>query len=1045
VWLSDTSVKRPVLATVINLLLVVFGVVALLSITVREYPDIDPPIVSVRTDYAGASAAVIETQITQIIEDQIAGIEGIKSIASSSRDGDSRITIEFNLDRDIDAAANDVRDRVSRVLDNLPDEADPPEVTKADADASPILWMVLSSERMTPLELSDYANRYLSDRFASIDGVSRIFVGGDRTPAMRVWLDRKQLTARNLTVADVEAALRAQNVELPAGRIESLDREFTLRTARLFRSVDEFSRMVVAQTTDGYAIRLGDVARVEVAAEDERGDFRANGVPAVGMGVVKQSKANTLTVARAVKQQMAIVADGLPDGMKIRVNSDFSLFIDASLRAVLKTLAEAGLIVIAVIFIFLGNLRTTLIPAVTVPISLLASFIFLSALGFSINILTLLALVLAIGLVVDDAIVVVENIHRRIELGEPPLLAAYRGTREVGFAVIATTAVLIAVFTPIALLGGNVGRLFREFALALAAAVACSSVVALTLSPVMAALFLKPHDHSKAPGLIERFSLCLERLSERYRRVLATLLTRSYVAVGAIAVLLMGCYLLVRQLPAEVTPAEDRGQFSVQLAGPEGASFEYTRRYVSQIESALVKQLGQGEIDRLIVRQPGFGGGDDVNTATMVASLVDWNARERSTADVAAEFNTELGQITAVRAVANPRGSFGGGFGQPVQLVIGGGTYEELAQWRDRLMARIQRENPRLLRLDSDYKETKPTVEIVVDTDRAGDLGISMQTIGRTLETLMSGRRVTTYVDRGEEYDVILQAERSERATAADVDDINVRSASSGQLIPLANVISMREVAGASTYNRYDRMRAITLSASLASGYPLGEALSYLESIAREELPATARLSYKGESQELKEASAALYLTFVLALAVVFLVLAAQFENWLHPLVIMTTVPLALFGALLALWLSGNTLNIYSQIGIVMLIGLAAKNGILIVEFANQRRDAGLAFTDALLEAAQVRLRPVLMTSIATCAGVVPLMLAAGASSEARRVLGLVIFFGVGFSTLLTLFVVPALYQLLCKGTGSPGVRAKLLNRLQGTYPNQNLDQRESD
>ena len=1034
-WLSDISVKRPVFATVINLLLVVFGVVALLSITVREYPDIDPPIVSIGTNYAGASAAIVETQITQIIEDQIAGVEGIKSISSSSRDGSSRITIEFNLGRDVDAAANDVRDRVSRVLNNLPEEADPPEVTKADADASPILWMVLSSDRLSPLELTDYADRYLLDRFASVDGVSQIRIGGDRRPAMRIWLDRRQLAARNLTANDIEDALRRQNVELPAGRIESSEREFTLRTSRLYMTTADFEQLVIARMADGFPIRLRDVARVEVAPEEERGDFRANGVPAVGLGIIKQSKANTLTVAQAVKAQMAAIAPDLPEGMSIRVNSDFSLFIEASLNAVVQTLLEAGLIVVAVIFIFLGNFRATLIPAVTVPISLLASFIFLSALGFSINILTLLALVLAIGLVVDDAIVVVENIHRRIELGEPPLLAAYRGTREVGFAVIATTAVLIAVFAPIALLGGNVGRLFREFALALSAAVACSSIVALTLSPVMAALLLKPHDANQAPGLIERFSQFLDRMSGGYRKVLAQLIQRSSLAVGVIAALLAGSYLVVRLLPQEVTPIEDRGQFSVQVSAPEGASFEYTQRYLGQIESELVKKLGQGELDRMILRQPGFGGGDDVNTGTMVVSMVDWKARERSTTEIAADFNGMLSSITAVRASANQRGSFGGGFGQPVQVVLGGGTYEELAQWRDTLIDRIQRENPRLQRLDSDYKETKPTIEIEIDTNRAGDLGIPVQVIGRTLETMMGGRRVTTYIDRGEEYDVMLQAERNDRASPTDVADIYVRSTTSGQLVPLSNVVTLREVAGAASYNRYDRLRAVTLSASLAPGYTLGEALSYVERIAREELPSTARISYKGESRELKESSAALYLTFLLALAVVFLVLAAQFENWVHPLVIMTTVPLALFGALLALWLSGNTLNIYSQIGIVMLIGLAAKNGILIVEFANQRRDKGVAFTEALLEAAQVRLRPILMTSIATCAGVVPLMLAAGASSEARRVLGLVIFFGVAFSTLLTLFVVPALYQLLCQRTGSPGRRSAALDRQQEAHP----------
>jgi multidrug efflux pump len=1021
-------VKRPVLATVLNLLLVVFGIVALLGISVREYPDIDPPVVSVRTDYPGASAAVVETQVTQIIEDQVAGIEGIRTLESSSRDGSSNITIEFQLSRDIDAAANDVRDRVSRVLNDLPDKADPPEVTKADVDADPILYLVLSSDRYSRVELTDYADRYLADRIGSMDGVSAVRIIGERKPAMRIWLDREALAARNLTPLDVENALNTQNVERPAGRIESAEREFTLRTAKPYQTPENFSQLVISSTPEGYPIRLRDVARVEVAPENERNEFRANGQPAVGLGVIKQSKANTLTVARAIKDDLGEIARGLPQGMQIGVNSDFSLFIEASLKSVVRTLIEAGIIVVVVIYLFLGNLRATLIPAVTVPISLVTSFIFLSLLGFSINILTLLALVLAIGLVVDDAIVVVENIHRRMEMGEPPLLAAYRGVREVGFAVIATTAVLIAVFTPLALLTGNVGRLFREFALALAAAVGCSAFVALSLSPVMASLLLKAQEHQER-GPLAAFRRMLDRGAAAYGRSLAVVVHRGGIVVIAVIGLIAATYLLLRTLPQEMTPVEDRGQFFIRVTAPEGASFEYTARHLSQVEQMVFSRLGKGEVERMLMRIPGPGGADAVNTGQVMATAVDWESRHRTVGEISEEIGKEAAKISGIRSVAVQRGSFGQRPGQPLQVVIGGGSYEELAEWRDRIFARIEKENPRLLRLDSDYKETKPTLKLDIALDRAGDLGVAVESVAQTLETLLSGRRVTTYIDRGQEYHVMVQAARNERSSPADVSNVYVRSASTGQLIPLSNLVSLKEIASSASYNRTDRLRSITLSASLAPGYTLGEALNYVERVVREELPGSARLTFKGESRELRESSAALLFTFVLALLIVFLVLAAQFESWLHPLVTMTTVPLAVFGALLALFVSGNTLNIYGQIGIVMLIGLAAKNGILIVEFANQRRDAGLPFTEALLEAAQVRLRPIVMTSVATCAGVVPLIFAHGASSEARHVLGLVIFCGVALSMVLTLYVVPAFYQMLCRRTGSPGEKARALEK----------------
>ncbi|MFP5356873.1 MAG: efflux RND transporter permease subunit [Gammaproteobacteria bacterium] len=1030
-WLSDTSVKRPVFATVINLLLIVFGLFSLLSMSVREYPNVDPPVVSVRTNYLGASAAVVETQITQIIEDQIAGIEGIKSISSSSRDGSSNITVEFQLTRDIDAAANDIRDRVSRVLNNLPDQADPPEVVKADSDANPIMWLVLTSPRMNNLELSDYADRYIADRFATVDGVSQIRLGGDRRYAMRIWLDRLQLAARGLTVEDIETALNQQNIERPAGRIESAEREFSLRTTRAFRTPEDFAQLVLRRSSDGFPVRLGEVARIELGAENPRGSFRANGVPSLGLGIIKTSTANTLAVAQGVRAEMQRLLPGLPEGMKLELNYDSSEFISSALQEVVMTLLYAAVFVIAVIYLFLGSARATLIPAVTVPISLLASFIFLYAFGFSVNILTLLALVLAIGLVVDDAIVMVENIHRRLELGEPPLLAAYRGAREVGFAIVATTIVLVAVFTPLAFLDGNVGRLFREFALAMAAAVACSSIVALTLAPVLAAWLLKKHDgHNRFSGWLD---LAFDRLERRYRRSLGAVVERPVFSALALLGLGAGVALLFQQIDKEFAPFEDRGGFFVRLNAPEGASVDYTQRQLDLIEQPLMARVGE-EVERVLLRLPGFGGGDDVNTGIAIVTLKHWSQRERNSEQVAQDISAEIGDLPGARAFITQRSGFGVRFGQPVQVAIGGGTYEELAQWRDRVMARAQ-QNPGLQRLDSDYRETKPQIELSVDISRAADLGVPVSSVARALETFMGGRRVTTFQQQGEEYDIIIQAPDRERRAPDDLSDIYVRSATDGALIPLSNLMTRNEKAAAASLNRLNRLRTITISANLAPGYTLGEALEFMERVVREELPENAQLSYTGESREFKESGQALFLTFAMALLIVYLVLAAQFESFVHPLAIMTTVPLAVFGSLGALWLLGMTLNIYSQIGVVMLIGLAAKNGILIVEFANQQRDAGKEFLDALLTASAIRLRPILMTSISTLAGAMPLILASGAGSEARQILGVVIFFGVAFATLFTLYVVPSFYALICRRTHSPEHVAHQLADLQQTAP----------
>ncbi len=1032
--LSDISVTRPIFASVLSLLLVAFGLVAFDRLPLREYPDIDPPVVSVDTTYPGAAANVIENRITRLIEDRIAGVEGIESIESVSEDGRSAITIRFSIARDIDGAANDIRDRVASVVEDLPIEADPPEIRKVDANEDVIMWLNLASDRMTVPELTDYANRYLVDRFSVIDGVARVRTGGGQNFAMRIWLDRAALAARRLTVADVEAALRAENVELPAGSIQSLDRQFSVRVDRTFNTAEDFARLVLARGADGYLVRLGDVARVERGTDEDRTFFRGNGVPMVGVGIVKQSTANTITVAEAAKAEMERINATLPEGMSLKQSYDTSIFVKGAIFEVYKTLAIAIGLVVLVIFLFLGSVRATLVPAVTVPVSLVATFIVLLALDFSVNILTLLALVLAIGLVVDDSIVVLENIHRRIEqYGETRLVAAYRGTRQVGFAVVATSLVLVAVFVPIAFLQGDIGRLFAEFALTMVAAVAFSTFVALTLSPMLASQVLAP-GRLDAGGLGGTAGRVLGWVRSGYRRMLGLFLDHKW-WIGLLFLATLGAAVwLMQTIPQEYAPREDRGAFFIMVNGPEGASYDYMVEYMDEIERRMLPYAESGEAIRVLVRAPrSFGGAQIYSTGFVIVVLNDFSQR-RSAWEIMDEMRVQLADLPGITAFPVMRQGFGARIQKPVQFVIGGGTYEELAAWRDILLARVEEDNPGLTGIDWDYKETKPQLRVAIDYDRAAEIGVSVSAIGRTLETMLGSRRVTTYIDTGEEYDVILEGERRQQRTPASLENIYVRSERSGQLIPLANLVEITEIADSQSLNRYNRLRAITIEANLAEGLALGEALEYLERLVAEHLPEQVQIDYKGLSQDFRDSASGVLFVFLLGLAVVFLVLAAQFESWIHPLVIMLTVPLAMAGALFGLWVSGQTMNLYSQIGLIMLVGLAAKNGILIVEFANQLRDQGWAFREALLEATDVRFRPIIMTGITTAAGSIPLLLSSGAGAETRTVIGTVILSGVLAATLFTLFVVPVAYDLLARRTGSPGdVKRRLTQESEPT------------
>lgn len=1031
--LSDVSVKRPVFATVISLLLIVLGILSFLQVPVREYPDTSPPIVSVSTSYPGASAEIVETQITQLIEDQINGVEGVTSINSSSSDGSSRISIEFRVGRDIDQAANDIRDKVSRITRRLPEGVDPPEIAKADADSRPIAFFNLVSSQMSFLELNDYADRYIADQFAVIDGVANVTVRGTGGYAMRVWLDRVALAARGLTVTDVESALRRQNIELPAGRVDSNDREFTVRVDRVYQTPDDFRQLVITRGNQGQLVTLGEVARVELGPATNRTMYRGNGVDAVGLGIVRQSTANSLEVLQksvAIAEQINAT---LPDHMELVLSNSDAEFIEYAIDSVYKTIIETVILVSLVIYMFLGSFRLMLIPAVTIPVCLLSAFMIMLAFGLTINLITLLALVLCVGLIVDDSIVVLENIQRRVESGEPPLLAAFNGARQVGFAVIATTLVLLAVFMPVVFMEGNMGILFYELAITVGGAVAVSSLLALSLTPMMSSKLVSSQAHESF--LTRIVDKVFRWLRQSYREALEFALRIRLVVVAGLFVL-MGCvYLLWTMVPSEFAPTEDQGVFTVRITGPEGASMSYMQDQINTLQDLALPALEAGDIKSISFMLPGFGGGSSgVSSAMSIVALPDWEVRTKSTQQVMNEMRALWSNLPGLEINMFMRsGLVRGGGGLPVQFVISGRTFEELVEWRDVLIERGEASGM-FTRMTSDYLETRPGLTITVDKTRAADLGVSIQTIGRTLQAMMSESRVTTFADRGEEYDVILQAEESQRATPDDLTNIYVRSESSGQLIPLANLITIENSSAPNALNRYMRMRSITLSAGLQPGITLEEGLNFLENVVRTELPEHAQVGYKGESLELKESSGGLALIFGMALLIVFLVLAAQFESFVHPFVIMTTVPLAIFGALVGLLLTDGTLNIYSNIGLIILVGLAAKNGILIVEFANQIRDEGVPFREALIEASVLRLRPVLMTAMATVMGAVPLMMSTGAGSESQNLLGVVIFSGVSMAALMTLFVVPVVYDLLARNTGSPQAVSRLLAALQSKY-----------
>ncbi len=1027
--LSDVSIRRPVFASVISLLLCVAGIAGLMGLPVREYPQIDPPIVSVNTAYKGASNEVIESRVTEVIERAVAGIEGITNISSFSQNDRSSISIEFDVNRDPDAAAADVRDRVGRVLARLPDGVDAPVIQRVDSNAQAILWIGVTSTKLDALELTDLLRRTMVDRLATVPGVASVNIGGERRYAMRIAINRTALAARRLTVQDVETAIKRQNVDLPGGRLTSSQRELTVKTDSKLSTREEFANIVV-WNGNGYQVRLGEIANVEVGAEDERFEFFASGKTAIGLGIIRQSTANTLSVAENVAAELNLLRASLPEGTTAEILYNEARFIRASIDGVLKTLAEGIGLVILVILVFLRSWRSTLVAGIAIPVSIIPTFAVLWMFGFSINVLTLLAIVLAIGIVVDDAIVEVENIHRRIEDGEPPLLASFIGAREIAFAVIATTITLISVFVPIAFMSGQTGRLFREFGVTLATAIFFSGVVARTLTPMMCSKLLSSH-HGRIHHLTEPLFEAMNRI---YARVLKRALAAPLIVIAVGAAISFGAVQLFKLVPKEFSPVEDRGIIIVPVTAPESASLAYTRARVREVEALLKPYFDNGTVESsLTIVAPGFQRPAPVNAGLVIVRLTPWGQRKVSQQQLQRELLGRVQQVPGARVFPiNPPSLGQRGFRQPIEFVIGGPDFATLAAWRDIVMEKATATGL-FLNLDSDYTERQPDLRVKIDRTRAADLGVSIEAVGRSLELMFGEREVSTFVDRGIEYSVIMQAREQDRVRPDDLKNVFVRTAS-GDLVPLSNLVSLSEMAGPQKLNRFDRLRSIKISGSLASGVTLGQALDTLDAIARDNLPAEARIGYDGQSKEYRKASSSLYLTFGFALLVVFLVLAAQFESWIAPAVIMITVPLALTGALAILLVTNQTLNVYSQIGMILLIGIMTKNGILIVEFTNQLRERGVALYDAILEASEMRLRPILMTSIATICGAVPLATSSGAGAEARSAIGWVIIGGASLSTLMTLFLVPVVFLLAGRFTNPRSTIGDLLDEMQERF-----------
>ncbi|MEK9959148.1 MAG: efflux RND transporter permease subunit [Pelagibacteraceae bacterium] len=1035
-FLTDLSIKRPVVATVMSLVLVIFGIVTFNKIPLRELPDVETAKVNIRTDYNGASAYIIDTQITQKIEERVGGTPGVITIESTSEDERSSIDLEFDLNVDLDVAANDVRDRIARIVDDLPEQAEPPQVFKASAARTTTMWLAFQSERMNGLELTDYADRYLKDAFANIPGVGLIRLGGEREFSLRIWLDPVAMAARDITTDELENILKKENVEFPAGKLESKNIDLVIKVEKAYKDLRDYQELILKRAPDGSITKLKDIAKVEFGALNTSTLFKGNGKDTVGIGIYQQSTANTIEVAKRIKDKIKEIEPTLPSGSKLTVSFDRSEYIEAAITEVYKTIIISVILVVIIIYLFLGNLTGVLIPAVTIPVGLISTFLAIYLAGFTLNLFTLMALVLAIGIVVDDAIVMGENISRRMDLGETNLVAAYRGSRQVAFAILATTVVLVAVFLPLVFIKGLIGRLFMEMAVTLSFAVCISTFVALSLSPMIGSRYLKTKKSNSQ--IVKKFNNFFVRWEKIYTETLAIIINKQNAdfkfLIGVIA--LTGFLYSITN--KELLPKEDRGVFFVIVKAPEGSGFDYTSKKAEEIEKMFLPELGKGEIRRLLLRVPGFGkSSKQLNSAFIIVLLENWSDRKRSGQEI---LRSAFGKISKVPGViafpVMPQSIRSGGVEKPVQFVLLGNTYDKLDEWKKIVIAEA-RKNPNLVSIEDDYNLNKPELKVEINNQKAADLGISIQSIGNAIQTMFGSKQVTKYTKDGKEYSLVLQSNLQNRREPSNLNKIYVRSSVTGKLIPLSNLVKISESATAPFLSRYNRQRAVTITARIVGNYTLDDALTFLQKVVKEKLPEEVRIGYKGESEEYKKTNVGLYLIFLLALVTAYLSMAAQFESWRHPFTIMISVPFAIFGGIVGLLLVGSSLNIYSQIGLIILIGLAAKNGILIVEFANQLRVEGRNIVQAVLEASKIRFRPILMTSISTIVGVLPLILGSGPGEASRLTIGIVIFMGMIFTTFFTLYIIPVVYLAIGKNTGRiDAVEIELERQLK--LPNKN-------
>ena len=1016
-YLTDLSIKRPVVATVMSLILVIFGLVVFNEIPTDELPDVERPIVTIQTNYQGASAEIVDTQITQKIEDRVGGTPGLINIESMSEDGSSRIEMTFKSDLDLDNVANDVRSFVARVVDELPEEASAPEVYKQSAGFRTTMWMSFSSDFMSDMELTDYADRYLTDYFATVEGVGRVRLGGEREISLRIWLDPIALAARDLTTQEVEQTLRSENLEFPSGRIESKDIDLTIKLENAYDKIETYKNLPLKKSFDGSITKLSDVARVEFGPVSTRTVFKGNGKQVVGIGIYQQSDANTIKVANRLKKKIKEIQPTLPDGTSLEVSFDRSNYISTAIYEVYKTLVIALILVTIIIYLFLGNIRALVVPIIALPVSLISTFLAIYFFDFSINLFTLMALVLAIGIVVDDAIVMLENIVRRVEKGETSLVAAYKGSKQVSFAIIATTLVLVAVFIPLIFIKGLSGTLYTQTAVTLSFAVIISSFVALSLSPMIASkVLVKKNIKSKVS---QKFEISLNKFRDFYKRTLLFWLKRKKEIIIFLIIILFLTTSVFLYAPKELMPKEDRGAFFVIIKAPESSGFEYTSSKSQEIEGFLLPEVGKGEYRRLLLRVPGFGkSSTQVNSGFIIVLLEHWDNRKRDGQRIMMESFRKISKVPGVLAFpVMPQGIRTGGVQKPVQFVLLGNTYEDLIKWKE-VIKNEARKNKNLINVEDDFNQTKAILNVKIDQEKTSDLGVSTLEIGRSIETMFGSRNVTKFTKDGREYDIILQGDIKNRKEPSNLAKVYVRSKNTGKLVSISNLVSLEEEGIAPILSRYNRQKAITISANIVGDYSLSDALNFLEKTTNDNFP-SARIAYKGESEELRETSYQIYLIFALALLTAYLVMAAQFESFKHPFTIMLTVPLAIFGGILGLLVVGSSINIFSQIALIILIGLATKNGILIVEFANQLRDEGKDIEKSIIESANIRLRPILMTSISTIIGVLPLVFSSGPGEASRLTVGITILFGMIFSTFFTLYVIPTIYLAIGKNTKS--------------------------